>query len=111
MIYRYRKFDFPILEIRISDIGKCDDLPILENDLPIPEIQITNISKCRINVHLIPHSTPQVNEAPPMPLRASSFLGSPIAPVVLPWHGTVAGRDYLPESNPRNEPRSLAQQR
>ena len=34
-----------------------------------------------------------------------------IAPAVLPSHGTVAGRDYLPEVNPGNKPRSLARQR
>ena len=34
-----------------------------------------------------------------------------IAPAVLLSHGTVAGRDYLPEANPGNEPRSLARQR
>ena len=42
MIHRYRKIELPISVIRMSDIGKrltdigkYDDFPILENDLPI----------------------------------------------------------------------------
>ena len=46
-----------------------------------------------------------------MPLRASSHPGAPIPPVVLPLHGTVVGRDYLPEASPGSEPGSLARQR
>ena len=37
--------------------------------------------------------------------------GAPIAPVVLPLHGTVVGRDYLPEASPGSEPGMLARQR
>ena len=37
--------------------------------------------------------------------------GAPIPPVVLPLHGTVVGRDYLPEASPGIEPRPLARQR
>ena len=43
-----------------------------------------------------------------MPLRDSSHPGSP---VVLPLHGTVVGRNYLPEASPWSEPGSLARQR
>ena len=46
-----------------------------------------------------------------MPLRASSHPGSPNSPVVLLLHGTVVGRDYLPEASPGTEPRPLARQR
>ena len=56
LICQYRKFEFPISVIRISDIGKCDDLPISEIDLPILEIRITDIGKCSINVDLTPHT-------------------------------------------------------
>ena len=37
--------------------------------------------------------------------------GAPIAPVVLPLHGTVVGRDYLHEPSPGSVPGSLARQR
>ena len=40
-----------------------------------------------------------------MPFRASSHRGAPIPPVVLPLHGTVVGRDYLPEASPGTEVR------
>ena len=46
-----------------------------------------------------------------MPLRAPSHPGGPIPPVVLPLHGTVVGRDYLPWASPGTEPRPLARQR
>ena len=49
------------------------------------------------NLSYITPGTSSVNGAPPMPLRASSHPGSPNSPlVVLPFHGTVVGRDYLP---------------
>ena len=46
-----------------------------------------------------------------MPHRASSHRGTQIPPVVLLLHGTIVGRDYLPEASPGSEPGSLARQR
>ena len=65
----------------------------------------------RGNLCYITPGTSLVNEVPPIPLRASSQPGAPIPPVVLPLHGTVDGRDYLPVASPGSEPGSLARQR
>ena len=47
MIYRHRKIDLPMLEIRISDINKLAGLPISvnQNQLPISEIRTSKIGK------------------------------------------------------------------
>ena len=47
MIYWYRKFDLPLLEIRISDINKSTDLLISENqhELLIYVIRMSDIGK------------------------------------------------------------------
>ena len=47
MIYRYRKFDLPISEIRFTDIGKSADLSIseIQNELPISENRFSDIGK------------------------------------------------------------------
>ena len=55
--------------------------------------------------------TSLVNEAPPMPLRASSHPGSPNSPScsALAWYSCCP--DYLPEASPGSEPGSLTRQR
>ena len=45
------------------------------------------------------------------PVELHHTWGAPIPPVVLPLHGTVVGRDYLPEASPGTEPWPRARQR
>ena len=50
MIYRYRKFDLPISEIRLTDVGKSADLPIseIQKELPISENRFSDMGKLKL---------------------------------------------------------------